>query len=209
VTWTGTVSGSADTDYLVKEDTLGYQMMGLGGIVSQSDPSVPSGGLQGLAVASNTFWKSQLNSNSGTNRAFDFADLQSVIDDIVTTSTYNEGDIDLILCNYPVRREYYKACIVERRHVNTMDLDGGFRGLDFNGIPIVADSQCQRNRMYVLCMKSLALFRMADIEWMEKDGSYLARVDGYDAYQAVAFHYGNLGVYDRNANGLYTDILES
>jgi hypothetical protein len=206
VTWTGTVSGSADEDYLVLEDTLGYQMMGLDGIVSASDPVLSS--LQGLAVASYPWWKAQTNTSTA-NRQFEFADLQSVIDDIASQTNYSEADIDLILCNFPVRREYYKACIVERRHVNTMELDGGFKALDFNGIPIVADSQCKRNRMYVLCMKSLALVRSSDFEWMDKDGSYLAREAGYDAYAATLFHYGNLMTYDRNANGLYSQILES
>ncbi len=206
-TFAGSVSGSADGDYVVFEDTLGSQMMGLDGIVSAADPTL--GALQGLAVASNAFWKAQVNSNNGTLRAFDFADLQSVIDDIASTTNYSESDIDLLLTNYPVRREYYKACIVERRHVNTMELDGGFKALDFNGIPFVADSQCKRNRIYVLAMKSLALVRSSDFEWMDKDGSYLSREAGYDAYGATLFHYGNLMVYDRNANGLYTDILES
>lgn len=206
-TWSGSVSGSADGDYVVFEDSLGSQMMGLDGIVSASDPTLAS--LQGLAVASNAFWKAQVNSNGGTLRAFDFADLQSVIDDIASTTNYSESDIDLLLTNYPVRREYYKACIVERRHVNTMELDGGFKALDFNGIPFVADSQCKRNRIYVLAMKSLALVRSSDFEWMDKDGSYLSREAGYDAYGATLFHYGNLMVYDRNANGLYSDILES
>lgn len=206
-TTTGTTSSSGDGDYIVFEDSLGSQMMGLEGIVSQSDP--PLGALQGLAVASYAWWKAQANTNGGTNRAFDFADLQSVIDDIASQTNYSESDIDLILCNFPVRREYYKACIVERRHVNTMELDGGFKALDFNGIPIVADSQCKRNRMYVLCMKSLALVRSSDFEWMDKDGSYLSREAGYDAYGATLFHYGNLMTWDRNANGLYSDILES
>jgi hypothetical protein len=205
-TFSGSVSGSADADYLVLEDTLGAQMMGLDGIVSAADPTL--GALQGLAVASNPFWKAQVNSAGGTNRAFDFADLQSVIDDIASLTNYSESDIDLLLCNFPVRREYYKACIVERRHVNTMELDGGFKALDFNGIPLVADSQCKRNRIYALCMKSLALVRSSDFEWMDKDGSYLSREAGYDAYGATLFHYGNLMTYDRNANGLYTDILE-
>lgn len=202
----GSVSGSADGDYLVMEDTLGYQMMGLAGIVSAVDP--PLGALQGLAVASNPWWKAQVNSNGGVLRQFDFADLQSIIDEISSQTNYSEADIDLLLCNFPVRREYFKAMIVERRHVNTMELDGGFKALDYNGIPFVADSQCKRNRIYALCMKSLALVRSSDFEWMDKDGSYLSREAGYDAYAATLFHYGNLMTYDRNANGLYDDILE-
>lgn len=43
-------------------------MMGLGGIVSDGDPT--SGSLQGLAVAGNPFWKADNNPcNGGTGRA--------------------------------------------------------------------------------------------------------------------------------------------
>jgi len=206
ISWTGTVSGSADGDYIVLEDTLGQQLMGIRGIVSDTDP--PLGPLQGLSVATNPFWKAQVHANGGSLRQLAFEDMQAVIDDIATQSDYSESDIGLILCNYPVRRAYYKLCIAERRHVNTMELDGGFKALDFNGIPLVADSQCRRNVMYFLVLDTMAIFRTSDFDWMDKDGSYLSRVANTDAYEATLFHYGNLACLSRNGNGLLADILE-
>jgi hypothetical protein len=206
ISWTGTVALSDDGDYAVLEDTLGNQLMGIRGIVSAEDP--PLAALQGLAVASNSFWVAQTNSNGGTNRQLAFEDMQAVIDDIATQSDYSESDIGLILCNFPVRRAYYKLCVAERRHVNTMELDGGFKALDFNGIPLVADSQCRRNVMYFLVLDTLSIFRTSDFDWMDKDGSYLSRVANVDAYEATLFHYGNLACLSRNGNGLYSDILE-
>lgn len=206
ITWTGTVSGSADTDYLVLNDTLGYQMMGIEGIVDDADP--PLGSLQNLAVASNSFWKAQVFGNSGTNRQLAFEDMQEVIDSIATTTDYSEGDINLMLSNFPVRRAYYKLCVAERRQVNTMNLDGGWKTLEFNGIPYVADSQCKRNRIYFLVMDTLSLYRTSDFDWMDKDGSYLSRVANADAYEATLFHYGNLACLSRNGNGLLEDLLE-
>lgn len=208
VTWTGTVSGSADGDYLVYEDTLGNEMMGIAGIVSASDP--PLGDLQGIdrGTAGNEYWKAQSFTNSGTLRQLAFEDMQEVIDAIATTSDYSEGDIGLILSNYPVRRSYYKLCIAERRHVNTMELDGGFKALDFNGIPFVADSQTKRNQMFFLVLDTMAIFRTSDFDWMDKDGSYLSRVANKDSYEAVLFHYGNLAALSPNGNGLLGDLLE-
>jgi hypothetical protein len=41
---------------------------------------------------------------------------------------------------------------------------------------------------------------------MDKDGAVLARVSGYDSYEAVMFHYGNLGTTARNANAKLGDL---
>lgn len=207
ITWTGTVSGSADGDYLVPENSLGKQLMGIRGIISASDPPLAS--LQGLAVASNAFWKAVVSSNSGTNRQLQFEDIQAVIDDVVSTSDYEESDLSFLLSNYGVRRAYFKLMIAERRHVNTMELDGGFKALDYNGIPWVVDRFCRRNVIYFINPDTMKIFRTSDFSWMDKDGSYLSRVANKDAYEAVLFHYGNLACLSRNGNGLLADIIEA
>jgi len=207
VSWaSGTITGTADGDYVVLEDTLGNQMMGIAGGVSASDP--PLAALQGLAVGTYDFWKAKTFGNSGTNRQLAFEDMQEVIDEIASTTDYSEGDINLMLSNYPVRRSYYKLMVSERRQVNTMTLDGGFKTLEYNGIPWVADSQCKRNRIYFLVMDTMSIYRTSDIDWMDKDGSYLSRVANVDAYEATLFHYGNLAFLSRNGNGLLYDLIE-
>jgi hypothetical protein len=203
----GTVSGSADGDYLVKEDTLGNAMMGIRGIVADGDP--PLGSLQGLAVASNDFWVAQVFGNSGTNRQLAFEDMQEVIDAIATQSDYTENDIKLMIGSHGVRRAYYKLCVAERRHVNTMKLDGGFTALDFNGIGLVADPQCRKNVIYFISPDTMSIFRTSDFDWADMDGSYLSRVANEDAYEGFLFHYGNLACLSRNGNGLLADITES
>lgn len=203
----GTYSAlAADGDLIIRKGTRGLQMMGIRGIIAASDP--PLGSLQGLA-STNDFWNAQVFGNSGTLRALAFEDMQEVIDAIATNSDYQESDIKAILCGYPVRRSYYKLCIAERRHVNTMELDGGFSALDFNGIGLVADSQCRRNVMYFLVPDTMRIFRTADFDWLDKDGSYLSRVADKDAYEATLFAYQNLACLSRNGNGLLSDLIEN
>lgn len=208
ITWTGTVSGSADGDYLVQEDTLGNQLMGLAGIVSASDPTLLSGGLHGLAVASKPYWVSQVESNSGTNRDLTLELMQRPLDSIATNSDYSEQDVEFLLTSYGVRAKYISLLVSEKRFVNTMELDGGFKAVDFNGIPLVADPQCKKNRIYYVVPEVLKIFRTSDFSWMEKDGNVLSRVSGQDAYEATLVHYGNLGCIARNALGLLDDISE-
>lgn len=203
----GTVAGTADGDFLVKSGTLGNAMMGIRGIISAGNP--PLGPLQGIDALTNAYWQAQEFSNGGVLRQLAFEDMQEVIDGVATVGDYTENDIKLILCSHGMRRAYYKLCIAERRHVNTMKLDGGFTALDFNGLGLVADSQCRKNVMYFLTPDTMSIFRTSDFDWADLDGSYLARVANKDAYEGYLFHYGNLACLSRNGNGLLGDLLEA
>ena len=211
VTWTGTVSGSADADYLIKANSRGLEMMGIEGIIDDADPKTSSGAasLQGLAVASNAFWKAQAFGSYTSTAALAFEDIQEVIDSIATTTDYSDSDIDFLFSNYGVRRAYYKLCIAERRSVNTMELDGGWKALDFNGLPWVVDSQAKRQSLFFIVTDTMSVFRTSDFDWMEKDGSYLNRVANVDAYEATLFHYGNLACLSRNGNGVLKGVIEA
>jgi len=206
MTFTGTVSGSADTDYLVLANTLGYQMMGIEGIIDDGNPPLLSGGLEGLAVASHPWWKAQIFGNSGTKRDLTLALMQDPLSSIAMNSDYSEKDVEFMLCNYPIRDKYVSLLVADKRFVNTMTLDGGFKAVEFNGTPLVPDPQCRRGSIYYIVPDTLKLYRTSDFDWMDKDGQTLSRVSGYDAYEAVLFSYMNLGVTARNANGKLEDL---
>jgi len=211
VTWTGSVSGSADGDYLVLEDSLGYQMMGIAGIIDDGDPVIPAGGgtrtgLHGIAAATNSWWKSQVVGADDSKQDLSFVNMQRVLSKIAINSNYDEKDVKFLLTSYQVRDKYYELAVNERRFVNTMTLDGGFEGLDFNGKALVPDSQCKLGRIYFIVPETLKIFRTSDFDWMDRDGAVLSRKEGYDVYQATLFHYGDLGCVARNGNGVLKGI---
>jgi len=210
ITWTGSVSGSADADYLVLDDTLGNQMMGIGGIIDDGNPPLLAGGLHGLAVASNTWWESQVidGDTPGTNQALTFPRLQLPLDRIAINSDFDENDVKFLLTSYGVRGKYVDICRDDRRHVNTMTLDGGFKAVDFNGIPIVPDPQAPKNTIFYVVPEVLRIMRSSDFDWMQKDGAVLSRVSNQDAYEATLLHYGNLACTARNALGRLNDVTE-
>ena len=170
ITWTGTVTGSADADYLVMEDTLGYQMMGISGIFSDTNPPLLSGGLHGLAVATETWWKAQEidGDTPGTNQALTFARLQLPLDRIAINSDFDENDVKFLLTSYGVRSKYVDLCRDDRRHVNTMTLDGGFKAVDFNGLPIVPDPQAPKNTIFYVVPEVLRIMRSSDFDWINQ-----------------------------------------
>lgn len=220
----GTYSASSDAG------AHRYEMMGLRGIVTDTDldecslfDSVGDGStvntglsvndpLQGLAVASYPVWKSVVNTHSSGRyagqRALTFKLMQEVFDDVEENAGVGAGP-NLIMTTRAIRREYLELCRADRRSVNTMELDGGWTGLDYNGVPLVVDNDAIDGEMYFLTTSDLQIYRMSDYDWMEKDGAILSRVSGYDQYEAILFRYAELGCTRRNTQGVLCDLVYS
>ena len=208
------IASTADGDLIVPavktsagwSRSVGYQMMGIKGIVAATDPVSPSGGLHGLAVATYPWWKAQVVGSDSAKVDLSFSNMQKVFSLIAVNSDGSEDDISLLLTSYGVRDKYVELCIQERRFYNEMKLDGGFKAVSFNGKPIVADSQCWPGRIYYLNFDTLSMFRLQDFSFMEKDGSVWSRVAGVDAYEATLTLYADLGCKIRNQNGVLVGI---
>jgi len=205
--------------------SAGYQrleMMGIAGIVSDVDlddivffdGSASTGfttndPLQGLAVGTYSWWKAQVDTATGTKyaaeRALTLNLMQKMFDKVERKAGKDYGP-DMIMTTRAIRREYLDLMQADRRHVNTMALDGGFTALDYNGVPFMVDDDAIDGCIYFLTLKDLQLYRMSDYDWMSKDGAILSRITGYDAYEAVLFRYAELGCKRRNAQGVLMDI---
>jgi hypothetical protein len=187
---------------------INYGMMGIEGIISDVDPYNLTTGLHGLTVAAAAYWKAQCVGTDSSKVDLSFPLMQSVFSKIASNSDFSESDIKFLLSSYQMRDKYVELCTNERRFYNVMKLDGGFEAVDYNGKPLVPDAQCKRNRIYFVVPETMKIFRSADFDWMDKDGSVFSRVSGVDAYEAVLFHYGDLGCVARNGNGLLRGINE-
>lgn len=213
VTWTGTVASSADGDYLVMSGTLGKQMMGIRGIIAATDPPLLSGGLHGRTVAADPNWKSQVFSNSGTNRALTMALMQSPLTQIALRSSASEADIDLLMCNGFVKDKYIELLIADQIHPNVTVLKGGQTAVSFNGKELVVDPYCRRNVIYYINTSELDFLtasgglnwqKFAGGMWKQKIGS-----SGYAAaYQAFLSIEGNLCCKNRAGHALLADISD-
>ena len=200
-----------------------YEMMGLRGIVTDSnlDDIVMYSGtstsntapaddpLQGLSVGTYSWWKSIVDKHSagryGGQRALSFKLMDRMFDKVEENAGKDYGP-DVVITTRAIRREYKELCEGDRRHVNTMTLDGGWKALEYNGIPLMVDDDAIDGEMYFLTMRDLALYRMSDYNWMDKDGSILSRISGYDAYEAVLYRYAELGCKRRNSQGVLVDL---
>ena len=202
-------------------DPLRKEMMGIRGIVTDEDidninlfDSDYSGAstndpLQGLAVGTYGFWKAQVDAHPGgrytAQRDLTFNLMQKMFDTVEIAAGKDYGP-NLILTTHAIRREYLDLCQADRRYVNTMELDGGWTAIDYNGVPFTVDPDAIDGEIYFLTTKDLQVYRMSDYAWMQKDGSVLDRITGYDAYEAVLYRYAELGCNRRNSQGVLCDI---
>ncbi len=165
--------------------------------------------LQGLDVSTYAWFKAYVDKHSAGRYAGQRAltlDLMQKMFDKVETKAGKDYGPDLILTTKAIKREYLSLMQADRRNINTMTLDGGWSALDYNGIPLTVDDDAIDGEMYFLTAKDIQLYRMSDYDWMDKDGSVLARLSGYDAYEAVLFLYAELGCSRRNSHGVIADI---
>lgn len=199
ITISGAAVTTANTDYAVVSGDLNNEAMGLGGIMSSTLT------LQGINPSTDTFWVPNVLGNSGTNRALSTQLMRQAID----FSELQGGNIDLVTGSYGVRASYEAILNQLVRYTNPMELEGGYKALEFDGRPIIVDRYHAPNTMYFIETEEIDLYQLSDFEWMEDDkGSALYQVPGYDKYAAVMRAYETLVTYQRNAHSVLADLTE-
>jgi hypothetical protein len=89
-----------------------------------------------------------------------------------------------------------------------MTLDGGFKALDYCGVPFIPDTDAADGMFFFVHEPSLILFQPAPMDWMDKNGSVLDKVAGYDAYEAVLYWYLQMGTDCRSAHTILYNVDE-
>ncbi len=120
--------------------------------------------------------------------------IQQMIDSIEEDSGTQPN---LILCSWGMRRAIIQHCMDMGMTLPTVQLEGGYSALNFNGIPIVVDRFCPKGTLYFLNTNDIKLCQLSDWEWMESDdGKILHQVPGKPVYTATLVKYAEL-VFER------------
>lgn len=207
ITYDGADGTAIATDIVTRAGSVGRETIGFKAIVANS------GTLYNIDPTVEPVWKATVNANAGVNRALSEGLMIKMVDDIRTLG----GKTSVIFTSLGVRRAYFNLLSQQRRYNDTVEFEGGFKGLKFttdNGdIPVISDFDCQLNRMYYINEKELKLYQESDWSFMNRDGSMWQRiidtVGTYDAYQAMMFKYCQLGTHRRNSHGLLSDLIEA
>ncbi|SRR6266498_65628 len=169
--------------------------------------------LYNINPATVALWQSVNNNNGGTVRALSEGIMTKVADDV----RKNGGKTTVIFTTMGVRRAYAALLQQQRRYTNTVEFKGGFKGLAFTtdagDIPLVADWDCQANRLYYVNEGEIKQYQEGDWSFMDRDGSKWQRkitsAGNFDAYQATMYKYCQLGTHRRNSHALLDDIQEA
>lgn len=201
-----TLSGSGDVqtsdgDLIVRTGSYNKEINGLSIIVSNA------GALQNIdpTVVGNEFWKANVLANGGTARSLSEVLMQTAFD----TTEQKGGKVSLVVTSYGGRRAYLNLLTSLKRFQNTLQLEGGFTALDFNGLPLVVDKDAPTGKYFFLDERHLTIYQVGSPAWAELDGAVLSRVSGYDAYEAYYYWDAEFGTDMRAAHTLLADITEA
>ena len=195
VQFTSTISGVDAGDILYVQGSKDNEITGLGAIFGNSET------LYGLNRTANK-WLSPFTSTDA--REINDNLLQSAVDFLEENTGSN---IDFITCGAGVKRAYqdYLACY--RRNIDVAMLEGGYKAITFNGIPVVSDRFIPDDTLYMLDTSKFTLHQLCDWEWIEGEGGKILRQKaGYPAYTATLVKYADLICEQPNGQAKFSGI---
>ncbi len=177
----GSVSSVASAgDIVTVQSSYDKELTGLGAIFGDSEY------LYGLKRADNK-WLTPYKATSA-----DITDvvIQTAIDNLEEVS----GSMaDFIVCSSGVKRAYQNYLITNRTNIDIMNLQGGYKAISYNGIPLVSDRFAPEGTMYILNTSDFHLHQLCDWRWLEgDDGRVIKQVAGKPVYTATLVKYADL-----------------
>ncbi len=167
--------------HLTTINGLNKEITGLGKIFE------PNGTLYGVDKSTNPWMNPYSKGSVGTLS-------ETVMQEAIDTVEENTGaEIDYIACSSAVRRAYQDGLNTYRRNVDIMNLQGGFKAISYNGIPLVNDRFVEDDTMYLLSTKNFEMCQLCDWEWLENnDGRIIKQKEGKPVYTATLVKYAEL-----------------
>lgn len=175
------VTIAADSKLYV-QGSKDFEISGLGKIFNTSETSI-------YGVSKNDYkWLKPYVSENETEisdiliqEAIDFLDMNV------------DSKINFITCSSQVRRAYQEYLGAYRRNIDITELEGGYKTISHNGIPVVADRFVDDDTMYLLNTNDFTLHELCDWKWLEgEDGRILKQNPGYPTYSATLVKYAEL-----------------
>lgn len=209
VTVSGTLGAVAGTDFIFRSGAGGSgasqkELTGLQSIVDDANS------LFNVDPASYPVWKSYVDGNSGTNRT----PTETLFAKVAQQVNIRSGeDPDLWVTSDGVHRAFAANLQSQKRFTNTVDLKGGYSGLEINagGVrpsALTWDKDAPNNKAFAINTSHLQQNQESEWEFMQEDGAILSRVSGKDAYEATLFKYHEVTTDKRNSHGLIEDLSE-
>ncbi len=181
VTFDGATGTFVANQKLYVQGSKDQELTGLGKIFSSSET------LYGVTRSTNLWLSPYTQTDAG-----EISDsmIQTAIDFLDEVSG---SEVDFITCSADVKRAYQQYLGSYRRNIDIMELQGGYKALTYNGIPVVSDRFIPSDTMYILNSKDFVLHQLCDWKWLEgEDGKIIKQKYGYPTYSATLVKYADL-----------------
>lgn len=195
VYFTTTPATMNDGDIFYVQGSKDNEITGLGAIFGDSAT------LYGLNRAANKWLTPYVSTAS-----------QEINDNLLQTAVdfleENTGsNIDFITCGAGVKRAYQQYLACYRRNIDVTVLEGGYKAISFNGIPVVSDRFVPDDTLYMLDSSKFTLHQLCDWEWIEGEGGKILRQKaGYPSYTATLVKYADLICEQPNGQAKFSGI---
>ena len=171
-------------DKIYCQGSKGYEITGLGKIFDTTNTS-----LYGVSVADYPWLKPYVSAPSSNQDISDTL-IQEAIDEL---DFNHDSQVDYIATTAEIRRAYQQYLSACKRNIDVMDLEGGFKTISHNGIPVVADRFVDSGKMFLLSTKDFTLHQLCDWKWLEgENGRILRQNADQPAYSATLVKYAEL-----------------
>lgn len=172
------------------------EINGLSNLVSAAAATV--GGIND-ASAGNSYWQNQRDTTTSTLTS------DALVQNMNQVNLQG-GELSAMISTYGMQRKLFGLLQSQVRYVEPMKIEGGFRTLEFNGQPFIADRDAPFGKIFLLDERFLKVFANRDWHWLDEDGHILKWVTGFDAWEAVLARYLNIGVTRRNVQLIMSNL---
>ncbi len=188
-------SGTATGDAVYVQGSMGKEITGLAAIFDTTKP------LYGVDRSASPLLKPYVRASVGE---ISETVIQEAIDALETRSG---STIDFIAVDDVTKYAFMEYMSQYKRNIDVMDLEGGFRSMSFNGIPLVYDRFVPKGTMYLLDTSVFHLHRLCDWRFLEtENGNVLRQNQGYPTYTATLVKYCELMCDRPNGQGKLSGI---
>lgn len=167
-----------------------------------------SGTLFNINPSTYQAWASIVESNSGTLRPIS----ENLVERSAQRAENRSGaQVSSLWSEDGVYRAAANLLSAQKRIVNTVELKGGHKGIEFNyganGAPLMRARDLPPNKIFGLAHDELVQFVDEDWTWEDTDGAVLSRaVDNTHAFEAIYYSFMEFATTRRNAHFRIDDL---
>lgn len=133
--------------------------------------------------------------------------IQTVIDYLEEN---RDSNVNYIATTKSIRRLFQEYLGAYRRNIDVAELNGGFKTIAYNGIPVVGDRFVPEKTMYLLNTNDFTMYEMGDWNWLsDENGRILKQIPGYAAYTATLVKYAELICDKPGGQGKISNIADT